>query len=514
MSVVEQVGKVALDSGRDQSLERLQAAKAVLADASASESAKTEALGAQLAELTELERFAEIAKIANTQSFTEPAHITVVAYALYRLGHLAELRTLAAQNSQIGVQLALAQAEYKSGNLDNARKILQDSRSSVVPEDAADVEVNLSAISALKGEEFDSDQLSTFDASFNAACYWLVRGQPSPALEELRTALSSADEEDDRQSAVLQAAFAHLLKEEVPQARQLLEQVAETSDLSKSLGLILHNNLASLQYEGSLVGAHEALKAYDDLNRYESLLNYDQRKVLNRNFVKLRTRAGLAGSTKRALAHTKAYPFDLEPEVVALNYTKSRKDISKLDTVPAKLWKAANTGKFDQKQFVKLREADLGGLLLAAEEAQSGKDHKSYFESLSKPFSRAGLALLNPEMAEIDQASIDQLVGDIDAAQLAEEVPTTESSSSVKPSRKRKRSGHKKLPADFDPSKQPNPERWLAKEDRSDFKPKKGKKNSQATQGFAGETAEVHTASQSQVVGAGAKKNKKKKGKK
>ena len=91
----------------------------------------------------------------------------------------------------------------------------------------------------------------------------------------------------------------------------------------------------------------------------------------------------------------------------------------------------------------------------------------------------------------------------------------------LKPAKKRVRKS--KLPKDYDPNKQPDPERWLPLRDRSTYKPKgkKGRKKAeQLTQGGVSENADAAKSGGEGLVqakgggGAGAKKDGKRKGKK
>lgn len=121
---------------------------------------------------------------------------------------------------------------------------------------------------------------------------------------------------------------------------------------------------------------------------------------------------------------------------------------------------------------------------------------------------------------------IDKLVADVNVQSINEagvhpllqtrkrKAATTSESSKV-----RKKARKPRLPKDYDPSKQPDPERWMPKRDRSTYKPKKkDKKNTKNTQGGQGDAtmteSGISSNNSSSVKTSSNKNKKKKKGKK
>ncbi|KAL6717009.1 Signal recognition particle subunit SRP72 [Lecanora helva] len=164
-----------------------------------------------------------------------------------------------------------------------------------------------------------------------------------------------------------------------------------------------------------------------------------------------------------------------------------------------------------------------------------------YTQDPSSKFATSGYvaahALTSPEKVK-NQADtltpIPRLIAGIDVAALEDAgVPSLPSATTTARKRplekksepKKKRVRKSKLPKDYDPSKTPDPERWLPLRDRSTYRPK-GRKNKQKaaekTQGGVGgeKAAEGKSAGGEGVIkaaekpGAGQAKGKKKKGKK
>lgn len=133
--------------------------------------------------------------------------------------------------------------------------------------------------------------------------------------------------------------------------------------------------------------------------------------------------------------------------------------------------------------------------------------------------------------------SVDRLIAGIDVASLeAAGVPQEPGSSILNASQKRalyekpkpakKRVRKSRLPKNYDPSKTPDPERWLPMKDRSTYKPPKGKKGKQKAPALTqGGISEKDSEKQDRPASAGviqavsgtskaSSKNKKKRGKK
>ncbi|AGO13057.1 AaceriAFL103Cp [[Ashbya] aceris (nom. inval.)] len=97
--------------------------------------------------------------------------------------------------------------------------------------------------------------------------------------------------------------------------------------------------------------------------------------------------------------------------------------------------------------------------------------------------------ILNPNQDELSEDMIETIVRDIDVeALITNGVEPLEPScklarASTGKVTKKRRTGKPKLPKAFDPTKQPDPERWLPLRDRSSYKPKK--RHGKQTQGGA-----------------------------
>lgn len=176
-------------------------------------------------------------------------------------------------------------------------------------------------------------------------------------------------------------------------------------------------------------------------------------------------------------------------------------------------------------------------LASAEDETQRRKAHEHFIKLYQQDgsiFNTAGVLAGNAAGADDSKLpSIDSLISNVDASQLykqgIEPLLQTKSikrklddksSSSTKSNQKR----IKRLPKDYDPSKTPDPERWIPKRDRSYYKPtRKEKKKANNTQGggivdtntesgiTSGTTSTVKTGSGSSSSN---KKKNKKKGKK
>ncbi|RMZ89604.1 hypothetical protein DV736_g3165, partial [Chaetothyriales sp. CBS 134916] len=130
--------------------------------------------------------------------------------------------------------------------------------------------------------------------------------------------------------------------------------------------------------------------------------------------------------------------------------------------------------------------------------------------------------------------SVDELVGDVDVDALERDgIPRSSNAIAIAHlagSRKRKaadgvaakpkRVRKSRLPKDYDPSKTPDPERWLPMKDRTSYKPPKGKKKKKGkrdggTQGGAvNEDLDINAKPVAAEGGGGGGKKKKRKGKK
>ncbi|KAI9811674.1 MAG: Signal recognition particle core component [Phylliscum demangeonii] len=188
-----------------------------------------------------------------------------------------------------------------------------------------------------------------------------------------------------------------------------------------------------------------------------------------------------------------------------------------------------------------------GSTLLATGEDEDARTASGVYEALSRQDPKSMIAAAGFVAANADHPNriasalpkltpVARLTARIDAAALEEAgVPRLAAVSTLDSSRKRrpealssappqKRARRKRLPKNYDPSKAPDPERWLPLRERSSYRPKgkKGKaKMAGATQGGVSTGEKVEQAGGSGVIKAekpgggnvNASKSKKKKGK-
>lgn len=529
-SVIEKVASLELDPIRQLAEERLREAQRALdGEDSAKFSSNASARLAKLSALTDLDSFEGIVDFANPKAYT--AELSYYAYALYRLGQLEKLRDAVTQHESPSIcsKLALAQAEYNANNLDVAFKLLEVCSSEVLKEDLGDINVNISAIQALQGtNEVGRNSSDSFDEAFNKATHLLSRGLSTEALRALQEANGLAEEEEDRQAAIAQAAYAHLIAGNKEEASKLLNGLS-SSRLPLALNLVVENNKLSSSYEGGdIVDAHKALLHFDEFSKKKSKLelNATQRQIIQRNQLKLLAHVGISSVGRKAKQHQREFPSDFEPLSVALYKSNSSRGLRRMannGNLAAKLCLAALEDKswnYTARNSANLDNGHLDQLERIVSQVLEGNGEavKGCLSNLpSSNLNEAGAELLHPtdEVSDDLLTSIERMVGSVDVKRLNEKIPKTNSPgvSSLASRHNRKRTGKRKLPQSFDPERTPDPERWLAKQDRSDFKPKK-KKNSQATQGSSAVVEEKFSSSKSQVVGAKLKKKSKKKGKK
>lgn len=553
MSVVNKIADLSVSAEKEAALSKLNQAETDLSSNSSSVSARE----AKIDALLELNQFKDVANFANPQS-----ELSYYAYALYRLERLDDLRNAissAGDSAPVAALLALAQAEYKYGSLVSSRNILETLQSKLTnSNDLADITVNLSAIDALEGVESSRTLATptTFDEFFNQARYFLSRGQAKNALEVLQHANGLAIDDEDRQSAISQAVYVHLALGDLEEAEKLvanLDQQLKSNELADSLKLIVSNNSLVVRsraaakngtFVNDLEASHIALKAFDEntpKNAYA--LNSAERQVIGRNQLKLQAKVHKQGVESDAKKHLKLYPADWEPLVVALYHTHSTKTIRKLAAETSEIGEIARavlnartdsawsypTSK-NSKRFEPGNVGELAAVFDLIQDQKNDAESQSQASELEAYFAKfndeqikqAGQHLANPSSVEASslESSIDALIDGVDVQKLEQQeyipqrtVDTTAKTTSAP----KKRSHKRKLPEGADPNSQPDPERWLAKQDRSGYKAKRKKTqatqggSSAATQGQA-ETSNV-PASSSEVVGAKSKKKKGKKGK-
>jgi signal recognition particle subunit SRP72 len=159
-----------------------------------------------------------------------------------------------------------------------------------------------------------------------------------------------------------------------------------------------------------------------------------------------------------------------------------------------------------QQSFTNLLETNPREKLNIAGVLASSSNPDSLLSSKLEPIDQL---VANVNVQSINEAGVHPLL----QTRKRKAVATTESS---KP---RKRTRKPRLPKDYDPSKQPDPERWMPKRDRSTYKPKKkDKKNIKNTQGGQGDATAtesgISSTNSSSVKTSSNKNKKKKKGKK
>lgn len=554
MSVVNKIADLSVSAEKEAALSKLSQAEADLNNDSSSSSARE----AKIDALLELDQFKDVAKFANPQT-----ELSYYAYALYRLEKLDELRSTvenAGSSAPAAALLALAQAEYKYGSLVSSRKLLEGLQSKLTSSnDLADITVNLSAIDALEGVESSRTVATptTFDEFFNQARYFLSRGQAKHALEVLQHANGLALDDEDRQSAISQAVYAHLALGDLEEAEKLVEnldQQLKSNELANSLKLIVSNNALVVRsrvaakngtFVNDMESSHIALKAFDENTpKNFELLNSAERQVLSRNELKLSAKVHKRGVESDAKRHLKLYSSDWEPLVVALYHTHSTKTIRKLAAESGEIGEIARAvldaradsawsypSAKDVKQYEPGNVGELAAVFDTIQDQKNDSESQTQASELEAYFAKfndeqikhAGQHLADPSSVDVSslESNIDALISGIDVQKLEEQeyipVRTVDTSSKVASSAPKKRSHKRKLPEGADPEKQPDPERWLAKQDRSGYKAKRKKTqatqggSSAATQGQAEPSSSV--ASSGEVVGAKSKKKKGKKGK-
>ena len=247
----------------------------------------------------------------------------------------------------------------------------------------------------------------------------------------------------------------------------------------------------------------------------------------------------LSSNPNPAVADTRFAP-GLIATIISLYKHQNRKS-----QIKTELAKAASYWRHKSKPPTTLLQA--AGLTLlessTAEDQETARDIFStlHTEDASSHFVKAGYvaahAVCSPEKISREAESltpVSRLISGIDVSALESAgVPLPLSTHAQNLKRKRaldekpkpakKRVRKSRLPNDYDPNKQPDPERWLPLRDRSTYKPKgkKGRKKAeQLTQGGVSEKADgvkgaVEGVIQAKGGGAGgAKKGGKKKGKK
>ncbi|KAL8831286.1 MAG: hypothetical protein Q9191_000942 [Dirinaria sp. TL-2023a] len=214
--------------------------------------------------------------------------------------------------------------------------------------------------------------------------------------------------------------------------------------------------------------------------------------------------------------------------------------------IKAELARAASYWRHKSKRPVSLLNA-AGLALLESSRSDDQEAAREIFFTLhnsdpSSPFAIAGYVASQVQLPHVQATKevesltpVPRLTAGIDVSALeAAGVPTTSAGDNQSLKRKRvfeekpkpakKRVKKSRLPKNYDPDKQPDPERWLPLRDRSTYKPKgkKGKKKAeQLTQGGISERVEGNKGSGEGVIqaksgggGGGGKKGGKKKGKK
>ncbi|KAA8906144.1 hypothetical protein TRICI_005177 [Trichomonascus ciferrii] len=155
-----------------------------------------------------------------------------------------------------------------------------------------------------------------------------------------------------------------------------------------------------------------------------------------------------------------------------------------------------------QQSFTKLLQTNPNNSISIAGVLASSTTPDSTLSAKLEPVDQL---VANVNVQSINEAGVHPLL----QTRKRKAVATTESSKPRKKTRK------PRLPKDYDPSKQPDPERWMPKRDRSTYKPKKKEKksakNTQGGQGDATATESGISSNNNSSVKTSSNKNKKKK---
>lgn len=555
MSVVQDVANLKVSNA---ALDRLREAEDKLKNGQ-------DAYHDKLSALIQLDRFAAAGNALRTTPALLERFPAEAAYIFYQLSDLSALRDLSAAHPQnTPVSLALSQAEYRAGHYDAAAAALQNI--SVHDDEIIDLRVNQNAIAAQRGI-FDSnaEDIPAFERHFNAAYALLARGEPTQALKELRTAKTEAGD-DEQASIALQAAYAHIIMGDLVKARELL---AALDDPLADVNKLVCNPPGDIESE------LKALRLFDSI---PSNLVASQLKVILGNKLRLQARVGLPVAGKAA-KHLNRFATDLTPSVLAahaLTAHELRQEVARNPTNAAAVFALAQTLvnenrleeachlllglgrasivanadispgvlgaiaaahkhlRLDPTELVKkvFATSNLSGdfagaaaILAESGDADAIELADVYFASCheSSLEARAGKCAVRPTEASVaGLPSVEALTQGVDAEELESKGLFALASHTKVSLRtdlpRRRRSGKRKLPANYDEAKQPDPERWLAKQDRSSYKPKKKRNAAQgATQGATqGSTTSSPAPGQvastpSSSTASKKKKNKKKK---
>lgn len=504
------------------------------------------ALQSKLVALIKLEKYEDgvhtLHKYSCAQKYPAEA-----AYIFYKTGKLEELNGLAdlTQHSNPAVLLALAQTEYKAGNLSAAESLLTEVKKS---DNDEDIDVDLNAIRASRGFSVSGQD---FEAVFAQAYSSLL--DPSAALDGLSKAKQLASDDIEHNSVLIQAAYVHAISGRADEAKSILDNL--DSDLGdKSLDEVVRNNLLALGPAcNTALAAQKALLTYDDIDL--STLTAHQASLVSVNKLALQYQAGRRlGSL--ANKHSVAYPHCLAGQLLALRQAHTVKELRKMfakdqTNVAVALALATELSQEDRADVIleaahasSTSSPAFNGLIVAALKLKNRVDQiptflrkfpvrdafsacylaqspvkedvalaKEYFSLCQNPSEKLAGQFLTGEAPEQAANSISDLVHDIDPESLYNQgvEPFVQRRRILEPTRAihKKRSGKRRLPKNYDESKQPNPERWLPKMDRSSYKKKKKGASQGATQGSDRAASPATT-----VVTSAPKKNKKKKGKK
>ena len=488
----------------------------------ASESVKNAAKIDKARVLIEIEKYGSVIKLMNPDSSDEEA--VFWAYAQYKMGNIDILREKISKHSPVGARLALAQAEYRFGNIDTALTILTEYSGSkdISEEDADDVLVNLGAIRALGGVVPDENS-SRFEDVYNSACAYIARGDFEKALDLLDSAEKLVEDEDDLLNLKLQRATVKAWNngQGIDELKTYLNEnkAASLNDRATPLATIVSNNILAAEFNGGdLYVIHEALKTYDDLDFVSKELNSNQYQILNRNLLKLRAKAGMH-TLRAAKKHANRFPSDVEPWVVAQKYNTSYLAFQRF-RISRGLYCDALNNKKGRNSLIEpnLRKGYMETALAVATLPEYSelaiKPEESelveYFSSLQDDDIReAGLCTVG-KGPDVDSLfpKIDSLIDGVEVT-IDESVYNTPHYSSKKRQARNKRA----RPASFNSEALPDPERWLPKRDRSSYANKK-KKQQQNTQGGVADNVTESSASPASTSAPTSSSSKPKGGKK
>lgn len=463
-----------------------------------------------------------------------------LAYVYYKCGKSYDLERLRASVSPCeGLNHILAQFYYRNGQETEALKLYRELSAQEDADD--DVSVNERAVIAqLRSRgvktEASSPALGSYDEVFNESLIDAVDGDYKTALSKLEKAKSLVEastelSSDEKHAEVLpieiQRAYVLTLQGETDKATAILESLS-TND--KAVDLVLKNNLMALKP----IGDFEPTLLYRELNFPHSVANnaqklsYLQEQTLKRNeqlMAKLARKSinptgfnlkfkysGLPEALSEvddlaAVSHKSLGRLAMAKANVGLSLLAAQLAISKGNAMYAALVLESLTEANPQtlalpgvgKTLCTLYETleqktKLGAVLSSIHETLSIAEVDIHLESyaiyvalkLMSTHEAKAKALLEKynkgdiTSVKFTRGDVEALTAGIDCEALAKAgiAPLLKDTSKVtKPRKTTRRQKPRHMPANA--NGKPDPERWLPLKDRSNYKPKRGKRDTQ-----------------------------------